>query len=133
MEINPLNLHIFFVQFPVVLSIFGLIMFILGIIRRASVMLETAFYSLVAVAVSSMFAFLSGRYLSSSETSSLLPAPGHKHVASLSVLLAMIIGILVLWLRYLPVRRERVLVLLGLTLLSLLLLLTEMLGLANLG
>ncbi len=133
MNLEPIHLHVFFAQFPVVLAGFGLAMFALGIVRRAKPMLETAFYALVATGVASIFAFFSGRYLAGTGSAVNPPATGHAHLAYLSVLLAMIISTVVLWLRYLPERKERTVVLIALAVLSVLFLFTEILGMQAIG
>lgn len=132
MKVEPTYIHIFLVQFPASLAVFGLIMFLIGMARRATPMLEAAFYSLVATGVSSILAFFSGRYLSASLIESDASHIPHKYVAYLAVLLSMVLATVVLWLRYLPRRRERGLVLLSLTVLSILFLLAEFLGFRSL-
>ena len=131
MSLEPIHIHIFLAQFPVALTIFGLLLFLFGLTRKAEPMLETAFYALVSAGVASILAFFSGRFLAS-ETGSLSPSGAHSHLAYLAVLLATIFSVVVLWLRYLPRRKERYFVFIFLILLSVLLVVVEFLGFQNL-
>jgi len=127
MILEPIHIHIFFAQFPVALAIFGLLLFLFGLARKAEPMLETAFYAIVSASVASIFAFFSGRFLASVNTS-FAPAGSHSHLAYLAVFLAIIFSVVVLWLRYLPRRKERYFVFIFLIVLSALFIIVEFLG-----